>query len=596
MIAPAAHVEQLLRLNLNDAGLLEGEPPLLVVAVSGGLDSMTLAWALLSLRRELAAEGPPQTPPPFDLLIAHFDHALRATSAADADFVMQAAARWDLPFVRARWEHGAEAGSGSHEAEARAARYGFLAAVVAQLVERQPGRRVVVLTAHHADDQAETLLLNLLRGTGITGLAAMRSPAPLPGAPHVTLLRPLLRLPRAALHEAALEWGLEWRDDESNTSTVHRRNLLREEVLPLLEAAHPGARARLARTATLLAEEADRLARATEAQLAALTLEFLPDERLHLDGAALAALHPADRRAVLHLALQRLATGGESPGFAGADALARAIGGDTLCAQGPHTLPGGLRWTLLPAADGRPARLSLHRVAVLPADSPGPRLDDEWRTAVGSTPVVPNHSLQIGNWRLYIRLELPDVFPGAHAIPPLEAWFDAAVGPLRLRSPLPGDRIAPLGMGGHYKSLGDLFTDTKIAPALRVGHPLICNEAGEVLWVCGIAVAQSAAVTPASQQLVHLRWLAADDPALAQPRMRPPRANVKPLMHWAIATGSKVRFSRREPRDVEGETRIDSVWTPFHYDPATRILRLSPGADDERLLHLNEYGWVTPAP
>jgi tRNA(Ile)-lysidine synthase len=91
---------------------------------------------------------------------------------------------------------------------------------------------------------------------------------------------------------------------------------------------------------------------------------------------------------------------------------------------------------------------------------------------------------------------------------PWEGWLDLAAGPFFLTTPEPGERFAPLGMGGRTTALGDLFTDRKIAPPLRAGWPLVVDADGAIAWVCGIAVAHHAAVTAQTTELVRLHWLA----------------------------------------------------------------------------------------
>lgn len=215
-------------------------------AVSGGADSLALLL--------LAVEAGCRT------TAIHVDHGLRAGSAAEADVVARAAAQVGAEFraVQARVEDGPNL-----EARARAARYAAL-----------PDD---VLTGHTADDQAETVLLNLLRGAGLDGLAGIRDRA----------RRPLLDLRRHETHELCRSRGLEPVEDPTNASPDHRRNRVRHEVLPLLAAvADRDLVPILARQARLLADDADLLGE--------LAAAIEPT-----DGAALAAAPlPLARRAV----------------------------------------------------------------------------------------------------------------------------------------------------------------------------------------------------------------------------------------------------------------------------------------------------------
>ena len=271
----------------------------LVVGVSGGMDSVVLAHVLHSLARLQGATSSRGV----ETHIAHFDHALRPTSAADTRFVSDLAATWGLPFHTMRWAHG-ERFAGGVEATARAARYAFLAATARTVTPA--GQQPCIVVAHHADDQAETLLLNLIRGSGLHGLAAMRMAATWDdGArPPVQLLRPLLRTPRSALVAYAAANALTWREDESNADTARTRNFVRHEVMPLLAQRNPAIVETLARTTHLLAQEADRLDLRDAQLLAQAQVASTRDTRLLLRCAPLQAAAWGDRCALLRAGLR----------------------------------------------------------------------------------------------------------------------------------------------------------------------------------------------------------------------------------------------------------------------------------------------------
>lgn len=216
-------------------------PPLpvegpVLVAYSGGLDSTVLLHALAA-DPAMRARG---------LRALHVDHGLHPQSAAWRESCRATCAALGLAFESRRVQV-VDAGDGL-EAAARAARHAAFAQV------QQPGE--VIALAHHRDDQAETVLLRLLRGAG-DGLAAMR---PLRAFGPGWLWRPLLAVPRAALAEYARRHELHWLEDPSNASDRHDRNFLRHHVLPRLQERWPQAGAALARSAALLATQADLLA------------------------------------------------------------------------------------------------------------------------------------------------------------------------------------------------------------------------------------------------------------------------------------------------------------------------------------------------
>ncbi len=222
------------RAGLRAAGVARDKSPCPVrvaVALSGGRDSMALLDALATLAPELGLA----------LSALHVHHGLSANADAWASFCAGECAKRRVPLAVRRVEIRRAAGE-SLEALARAARYAAYAAVDAD----------VLALAHHADDQAETLLLQLLRGAGPHGLAAM--PAFRASREGPALLRPFLALPRAAIDAYAAARGLAWVDDESNANTGVKRNFIRHDVAPRLAAAFPGYPATLVRAAAHQAE------------------------------------------------------------------------------------------------------------------------------------------------------------------------------------------------------------------------------------------------------------------------------------------------------------------------------------------------------
>jgi len=219
----------------------------LVVGFSGGVDSVVLLDSLARLRRSLR----------FRLSALHVNHQLSPNAGRWSAFCRTFCRERDIPFKSVK-VHVAR--GDSTEAAARAARYAAYA--------REPADYVVL--AQHQDDQAETVLLQLLRGAGVKGLAAMppirkskvgsrkskKDPSPITHHPSPGILRPLLDVTRQEILEYAKRRGLKWVEDESNTDTYFLRNFLRHEVLPVIARRIPGYRGTLARSAQHLAEAA----------------------------------------------------------------------------------------------------------------------------------------------------------------------------------------------------------------------------------------------------------------------------------------------------------------------------------------------------
>ncbi|MCE9631337.1 MAG: tRNA lysidine(34) synthetase TilS [Planctomycetia bacterium] len=203
-----------------------------VAAVSGGADSVALLMAL----RQIVPSAVERR-----LIVVHAEHDLRLTAADDRAFVERLADRLGLAMIwRRLGVHDADDHGEGIEARARRLRYGFLAEVAADVGARH------VLVAHTADDQAETILHRMLRGTGLAGLGGMAAARAL--SPGVSLLRPMLGLSRADARAFLSTIGQEWREDPSNADPRHARNFLRHEVFPRCEAGpFPAATASLVR-------------------------------------------------------------------------------------------------------------------------------------------------------------------------------------------------------------------------------------------------------------------------------------------------------------------------------------------------------------
>ncbi len=360
----------------------DSSPQPIIVGVSGGADSLCLLHLLARLSAEANLD--------LALHIAHLDHGLRPDSAADAAFVADLARAWGLPFHLKRLEPGHLAAQGGNlEAAARTARFAFLLDLAASLAQNPAGPEPIIALAHHADDQAETLLLHLLRGSGLDGLAAMRpvSRWPLPGPisgpisgaqnpsiQYARIVRPLLDADRAQIIRYLSVHGLIWREDATNQDPTFTRNRLRHQIFPLLREINPNLTATLGRTAHILAGEADRLARQDRETLADLLLAPAQADRLVLDRDKLAGLAEADQRGVLRLALGWLLAGeqvdpevrlfskvellsappaedGDQIGYDHVAALTATLTQPAV-AGGPFPIVAGLAWSVAPSPPG----------------------------------------------------------------------------------------------------------------------------------------------------------------------------------------------------------------------------------------------------
>lgn len=417
----------------------------ILVAVSGGADSVALLHGLVSIGQLVAA--------------GHVHHGLRAAAAeADLEFVAALAGKLGLPFDAVRVQAARQDGR-SPEARARELRYGALAELRVRL------GCAWIATAHSLDDQAETVLLRAVRGTGLRGLAGI---APL--RQERRLLRPLLGLRRQALRDYLCARGLGWREDETNRDLSIPRNRVRAQILPGLEEVHEGATAKLARLAELargsMAEGRGRLVAALERAVRA------GDGGLWLEPRELATLAPSERRHALARLLERAGLGERVT---------------TLHLQ---------RMDVFLAPEGGPSSLSLPGRHLLVRDGgrvwlgelPGPRFPAP--VCALAEPPAPLEFPERG-----VRLSWRQKSP--HASQYDELYLPLEPRPkLRVRSPVPGDRIALSGRSGS-RELSQLFSAAGWSRSARA-RALVVESDGRPVWVPGLTPAARPARPAAS--------------------------------------------------------------------------------------------------
>jgi tRNA(Ile)-lysidine synthase len=416
-----------------------------VVGCSGGADSL----ALLSLACEH----------PFDVHAVYVDHGLRAETGHDVDVVQRAATRFGAQLTVVR----VDVGSGPNlEARARDARYAALERVRAQI------DAVAILIAHTRDDQAETVLLQMLRGAGATGLAGM-------AAQRGFIRRPLLAVRRRATHELCFRLGLTPVHDPMNADLHHRRVWLRREVIPHLErGADRDLVSVLARQADILRDDDD-------------LLELYAAEHDADDAAVVSRLPRALARRVIR---RRLSTP-VPPSIATVERVLAVARGDARAAE----LPGGDR---IERVRGRLVRIPVAELGV--ADATG---------------VHTNHP---------VRLELPG--QARFADVEIEAWIehgppvawpdgrrravcDADLVPaaVTVRAARAGDRFRPLGRGGS-KLVHDALAEAGVAASKRGAAPVVV--ATEPVWVVGYRIDHRVRVTTGTRRFL---WLSAEPAA-----------------------------------------------------------------------------------
>lgn len=455
-------VRLILRATKTHAMIRENERTL--AAVSGGPDSMCLLYAL----KEAG----------YALEVAHLDHQTReGQSAEDAAFVAERARALGVPFHTESRPVAAEARAAGlgFEEYARKARYDFL-----KRTARKTGCAVIA-TGHHADDQAETILMRVLRGAAPRGLGGI---PPVREEDGVRIVRPLIDCTREQVLSYLRQRGIPFRSDRSNANLHHVRNRVRHELLPLLrEQFNPRVEKALLRLGEAHRCEDDLLS-----SLAADAYRrCIRDDRFVARG-RFAELHPAlQRRVLLMLAWRH-----------GIDChYARVVAATTFITEAPTgkecDLGGGVM---------------LHNGRDVSELMPSGRTPLD----AGETPLqVPGVTCALGKQFEVVLCE--GVVPQAWATycNPSRQVFDAdAVGrSLTVRHRRPGDRFIPLGMSGS-KKLKDYFADCGVPGAAR-DREMLLLASGRIIWVVGRAIAAEAAVTPATQRIIEVSVTDAPD-------------------------------------------------------------------------------------
>jgi len=434
-----------------------------VVGVSGGPDSVALLDLLSRLRDELGLR----------LHVAHLNHRLRPEAAEEAEFVRRLASGYGLPVTVDAADVPAYAGERrlSTEMAARELRYAFFTRVLSAV-----GAAKVAL-GHQADDQAETVLMNLLRGTGLAGLK---------GIPPVRgpFVRPLIEVRRAAIEAYCASRGLKTCYDASNIQTAYRRNKIRHELLPLLEREYnPALVPALGRLAAVLREEEEFLA--AEAAKVYAGLRSVTVAGVYFDGAAISTLPRAMARRVVRLAYREVAGSVYDLDFRHTEEVLR----------------------LLERATGREV--------ILPRGVKAVRIHGRLLFRTGAVPAVPDFCYPlpvpgvavIREIGVAVKAELVASGRDPATLPPQEALLDyeRVRPPLFVRRRRAGDLFYPLGHPAPVR-LKSFFINQKIPRYHRDRIPLVVDATG-ILWVAGVRPAEPVRVTSQTRRCLHLELI-----------------------------------------------------------------------------------------
>ena len=461
----------------------------IVVAVSGGIDSVVLLHALI----ELAAEYR------LFIIVAHLNHCLRGReSDRDEVFVKRLAEKLGVKFVCKRMDVRLLLKRGdSLQDIAREARYSFFD----RIAKRYKADRIA--TGHNMDDQAETVLMKFLKGAGLGGLC---------GIPKVKgkYIRPLIEITRKEIEEYAEDSMLKFVKDSSNKSAKYLRNRIRLKLIPILEEYNPSLKSDLARLSRIL--ERDDVYLKDKAGGAYKSIVVRRDKdvvSLYLK--KLNRLHGAIKARIFFMAVEELL--GSSKGF-----YSYHVEGflKLLCSDAPNlsiNLPGKL--TVYKEYD----IISIEKSLPLQAKSRGQKAKNGRRKKEqqiffekilrinGKTSVVADNGFKIAEFKTEIHNHNP-VPPEAgripHPAPPNAANFDydKLKFPILVRNFRPGDSFAPFGMNGH-KKVKDLFQEKRVARRKRGLVPIVVSG-DEIIWVAGIRQAECGKMDSNTKRILKL--------------------------------------------------------------------------------------------
>ncbi|MEE2637691.1 MAG: tRNA lysidine(34) synthetase TilS [Acidobacteriota bacterium] len=451
-----------------------------LAAVSGGSDSVALLYLLADFARRgvVTLAG-----------MAHLNHQLRGTAADDDErFCRMLAARFRVPCLvdtvtvaQVAKDRGISVEHAGHQL-----RGAFFERAAAEAAAG------VVAVGHTRDDQAETVMLRLLRGTGVSGLSAMR---PRSGV----VVRPLLAVGHSELRVYLKEQGGTFREDATNNDLAIPRNRVRHELMPQLRSYSPQAIEALTRQAEIARWDDDWLRQSATELGAEIVIER--DGVVEVDAARLVAAHPALARRVAWNALVAVAGAG-AVGFDQVERLRQVAAG------GPE--PIDLRRCRVER------RAGIVRVVarVGRAATSGPRPTGfVYRLDVPGTLQVSEAGMAMTAEVLSAQVLdgasngcVSESYPVGRSTHVLTAVLALPVAlPLIVRSWLPGDRIRPLGLNGHRKKVQDIFVDRKVPRANRARTPIVLDAAGRIVWVVGHGMSHDFRVTDGVASVLILK-------------------------------------------------------------------------------------------
>ena len=503
---------------LSDEAAAELRAPV-VLMVSGGADSTALLVLAATSTLDIADGRGSVRIARERLHVLHVNHQLRGIDAQeDEEYVRELAAQYGIPCTVRRADVAALAAAsrdGNVENAGRELRYAAAAELANHLSDEfgTPRSAARILTAHTADDRAETFFMNAIRGTGPAGLTSIPRR-------RNRIVRPLLDMTHAELCETLRLRGIVWREDDTNADIRYLRAYVRHEVLPRLRKRNPRIAATLADTCDILSDEDAYLT-----HVAARAYRELVRRQsvgmVALDAGRLAASEVAIARRIVRQAIASVAPDARTEAHHIAAILQRvALGqGSTQVAEGVDArVAYGLLFLRALHAEGEPTGgwlevPSSHEVLSTP-DARGVLRVSSGRVLVARLTTVPRGADPVAlaqahgrEWRGASVL-LDAAACGVDAVQGGRLWVDG---------PTAGEVLCPLGMHGQSKKLSDLLNEAKIPAADRPAVPVVrVSPTGPIVWVAGVRADERMRCTPYTRQLLELDIVAKDDLPVGQ--------------------------------------------------------------------------------
>ncbi len=440
-----------------------------VVAVSGGPDSIALMHGIAALGRDLG----------LTLHVAHLDHRLRPDAGRDAAFVAATSRALGLQHHHDSADPRtlvAQEGLSLEDA-ARRLRYEFL-----MRVARDIGATVVG-TGHTLDDQAETVLIRLLRGSGLDGLTGI---PPVRRSDGVIIIRPLIETTRADVESYLKAIGAGWQEDSTNRDLAILRNRIRLVLLPALEGYNPDVRRTLARVADLLRDEAEAMDTLAAPRIGETLSGDSPKVQVALE--PFTWLPAALQRRALREAVRRVRGNLHAVRFVHIEGARQIVLGGQVGSWLP--LPGEVRIT----------RSSAGAEVTIGSD----RLPGVYALSVPGRVVAIEFGVHLSAEALTQDQLAAEGWPDAARRDTVVLDATRVGSELVLRGPQAGDRFAPAGMGGRTKTVADYLRDEKVPRHRRAVIPVLATRDGVIVWIVGMRASEAGRVTPATTQAVRV--------------------------------------------------------------------------------------------